>query len=226
MPGIIKLQLNEKLYVRDPDETELGRKIVSHSVRLIDEVGFESFSFKKLAIEIKSTEASVYRYFENKQKLLLYLVNCYWIWLRFQLHVKTESVKNPKEKLKIALRIITESNMNNPVTGLDESALFRIVVNESQKVFLVKNVDTANKEGLFREYKLFCKLIAEIISELNPKYKFANTLVSTIIEGAHHQLFFADHFPSLTDLKKQEQDCNKLNTFLEHLVLAAILPKS
>jgi hypothetical protein len=61
----IQMKLNEKLYLRDPQHTKLGRRIIQYSILLIDEIGFEAFTFKKLADRISSTEASVYRYFET-----------------------------------------------------------------------------------------------------------------------------------------------------------------
>ena len=70
----IQIQLNSNLYIRDPQETKLGKKIIEFSIILIEELGFEKFTFKKLAIKIESTEASIYRYFQNKHKLLIYLV--------------------------------------------------------------------------------------------------------------------------------------------------------
>ena len=73
----IKITLNEGLYLREPQDSLLGRKIIEQSILLIDEIGFESFTFKKLAAAIQSTEASIYRYFVNKHFLLLYLVSWY-----------------------------------------------------------------------------------------------------------------------------------------------------
>lgn len=48
----IQMKLNERLYLRDPQDTKLGRKIIQHSILLIDEIGFEAFTFKKLADQI------------------------------------------------------------------------------------------------------------------------------------------------------------------------------
>ena len=59
------------MFLRNPDSTELGQKIIKNSVRLIDKLGFEDFTFKKLADEIQSTEASVYRYFPEGRSDLL-----------------------------------------------------------------------------------------------------------------------------------------------------------
>jgi len=41
--------------------------------------------------------------------------------------------------------------------------------------------------------------VSDIILEINPTYKYPHMLISTIIEGAHHQRFFAQHLPRLTD---------------------------
>ena len=65
----IKIELNKGLYRRDPQETSLGHKINEHSILLTDDLSFEAFNFKRLATRKKSTEASVYRYFEYKHML-------------------------------------------------------------------------------------------------------------------------------------------------------------
>ena len=67
----------EAIALRNPQGTQLGQRIIEGSIFLIDELGFEQFTFKKLAQSVGTTEASVYRYFASKQKLLLYLIN--WI---------------------------------------------------------------------------------------------------------------------------------------------------
>ena len=67
---MLQLVLNDRYFLRDPLHTELGTKIVSQSILMIDQLGFEQFTFKKLAHAIGSTEASVYRYFDNKHRLL------------------------------------------------------------------------------------------------------------------------------------------------------------
>ena len=77
----LKFRMNEQLFLRNPEESDLGRRIVSASIKMIGELGFEAFTFKKLATQIETTEASVYRYFENKHRLLVYLVTWYWSWL-------------------------------------------------------------------------------------------------------------------------------------------------
>ena len=74
----IIISVNDKLYVKNPETSELGKKIIEQSILLIDEIGFENFTFKKLGEKISSNESSIYRYFESKHKLMLYLSSWYW----------------------------------------------------------------------------------------------------------------------------------------------------
>ena len=99
----IRFYLNEGLYLKEPQESKLGRNIIQHSILLIDEFGFESFTFKKLAERIGSTEASIYRYFENKHLLLIFLVNWYWEWVSYLIQINTNNVSDAREKLKIII---------------------------------------------------------------------------------------------------------------------------
>src|SRR5690606_22107591 len=96
----LAFKLNPNLYVRDPQTTELGQRIISQSIRLIDKLGFEQFNFKRLATEIRSTEASVYRYFENKHRLLVYLIDWFWNWIEYNLDRNMMNVTDPQEKLR------------------------------------------------------------------------------------------------------------------------------
>jgi hypothetical protein len=50
----ITFKVNDKIYLRDPEGTELGRKMVKNAIDLISSLGFESFTFKKLAAEINA----------------------------------------------------------------------------------------------------------------------------------------------------------------------------
>ena len=69
----ITITVNPKLFVKNPETSDLGKKIIQKSILLMDDIGFENFTFKKLGEQIGSNESSIYRYFESKHKLLLYL---------------------------------------------------------------------------------------------------------------------------------------------------------
>lgn len=226
MPALA-FRLNPHLYLRDPQHTELGQNIIRVSVELIDRLGFEQFTFKKLAEEINSTEASIYRYFENKHRLLLYLIGWYWNWLEYKIDLSTSSIKDPEEKLKACIRVIVEEKTyDDTFEFINEEALDRIVLSELDKTYLTKQVDSDNKEGFFGGFKSLCKKIAEWVTQVNPLYEFPNALVSTILLSAKQQLFFSDHLPGLTNLSKGEVRYRKLEQYLTILLFTSIKPKS
>lgn len=216
----IKIQVNDNIYLKDPATSELGKKIVGGSIELIDDLGFEAFTFKKLAVKIKSTEASVYRYFENKHKLLLYLTSWYWGWMEYRLVFSIANITSPEERLTKSIRLITENVEEDSSFGyINEIILNRIVIAESSKSYLIKDVDEVNKEGVFGAYKKLVGRISDIITEMNPDYKYPHMLISTVIEGAHHQRFFAEHLPRLTDEVKGE---DSIVNFYTDMVLKSV----
>ena len=224
---MIQLVLNNKYFLRDPQHTELGTKIVRHSILMIDELGFEQFTFKKLAQAIGSTEASVYRYYDNKHKLLIYLIAWYWKWMEYQIDYRTNNVPDARERLRLALQTVCRPVEEDPnFSHINEAVLHRIVVAESNKTYLTKHVDADNKEGLFRGYKDLCKRVADIILELNPGYHYPHALVSTVLEAAHLQPFFAEHLPSLTEIKKGDDVHQQTYEYLKNLVFTAIRTES
>lgn len=197
----ISIRINESIYLKDPDSSELGRRIIAGSIELINELGIESFSFGKLALHIGSTEASVYRYFESKHKLLLFLMSWYWRWMEYKLVFATSNVRSPVERLERAVVLLTKPVDNDIAHSyVDVVTLGKIVITESSKVYLTKMVDEENKYGSFAGYKQLVGRVSDIIEEIDGEFKYPHMLISTIIEGAHHQRFFQDHLPRLTDV--------------------------
>ncbi|MEO0897573.1 MAG: TetR/AcrR family transcriptional regulator, partial [Bacteroidota bacterium] len=96
----------------------------------------------------------------------------------------------------------------------------RVLISESSKAYLTKEVDEDNKEGSFLAYKAFCREVAGIISEINPDYPFPNALVSTALEAAHHQWFFSIHLPSLTEVSNGNK--LELAEFLKSMIKSSI----
>lgn len=196
----IKIQVNEKIYIKDPETSVLGKKIIEQSILLIDEIGFELFTFKKLGERIGSNESSIYRYFESKHKLLVYLCSWYWSWMEYKLVFGTSNIANPLDKLKKAIAIVTEKIEDDEVTThINEAILNKIIISEFTKILLTKEVDEENKEGFFQIYKRVINRIATIVNEVNPGYAFAKSLVSTIVEGSLHQYFLKEHMKSITN---------------------------
>lgn len=221
----LQIQLMEKLYLRDPQETKLGRSIIQHSIELIDELGFERFTFKKLAERIASTEASVYRYFENKHLLLIYLVSWYWEWTKYQIEFHTHNVDDPIQKLRIALSTLVNTvKRNASIDFVDEDILFRLVVIEGIKAYHSKEVDRENKTGFFGTYKALAELIAGFITEINPQFAYPRALASTLMEMSKDHIYFAEHLPRLTDVRIHNDDLSQVEQLLQHFAFGLVTP--
>lgn len=218
----LKFNISEKLYLRDPEETELGRKILQHGILLIHSMGFEVFTFKKLAKEIGTTEASIYRYFENKHRLLLYIVDWYWSWQEYRIVFQTNNLNNSEDKVKIAIRLLADQIVDDVSTShINEKLLYEIVMAEGAKSYLTKHVTEDNKAKFFKPYKDLCARIAGFIREVNPEYQYAFSLSSTIIEMAQAQNFFMQNLPSLTDFGSSKDE-TEIVAFLENIVFSSI----
>ena len=57
--------------------------------------------------------------------------------------------------------------------------------------------------------------MSDIVLEINPEFPYPHMLISTVIEGAHHQKYFSEHLPALTDVKKNG---NSITNFYTELV--------
>ena len=218
----LQIKMNEALFLRNPEQSALGKKIIQHSIELIYKNGFETFTFKKLAEDIGTTEAGIYRYFENKHKLLVYITAWYWGWLEFQIAFHTNNIKDPAVKLKRVIKLLATTVDDDELTDyVNESMLHQIIISEGSKAYLTKQVGADNKQQFFKPHKDLCGVIGKIILECNPKYKYPKSLASTIIEMAHFQNFFMNNLPSLTDFGNTKKVA-EIIAFLNDLVFSSI----
>ncbi|WP_207426733.1 TetR/AcrR family transcriptional regulator [Pedobacter sp. SYSU D00535] len=203
----LSFKLNEKIYLKDPESTDLGKRLVKQAIDLIHALGFEGFTFKKLALEMGTTEATIYRYFENKHRLLLYILNWYWSYMEFLLMVRLQNISDAKERLHIIVELLThELPESSGQLDYNKKVLHQIVISESSKSYLVKEVTEINKSQVFKPYKDLCGRIAEVIAEYNPGYQYPRSLSSTLIEASHHQEYFSNYLPKLTDAEGEDKN--------------------
>ena len=219
----VQIQPNEKLYVRDPTQSEVGRNIIRHGVTMIEKLGFEEFTLKKLANKLKTNESSIYRYFANKHRLLLYLVDWYWRWMEYLIMVHTNNIQDPYKKIDIILEILLLKIDDNWAGGpeLDKNILNQLVIKEGSKAYLTSHVTEDNKQQLFKSYKDLCARIATIFLEVNPNYKYSRSLTSTVLEMVHHQYFFMHNLPRLTDFGDTKDESEIIN-YLKELIKSAL----
>jgi len=216
----VHMAIDSNLYCKDPESSDLGKKIVMNGIKMIHELGYESFTFKKLGAQIHSNESSIYRYFESKHTFLIYLVNWYWSWIEFKLELLTTNVSSAEEKLDKAIQLLTEQvKEDDTFTFINQVTLNKIIIAESVKAYHTKQVDKENEKGFYKTYKRVVQRVCDFVLEINPQFKFPHMLVSTIIEGAHHQRFFSEHLPSLTDF---EEGKNNIVEFYKQLTKDAL----
>ncbi|MGA1030266.1 MAG: TetR/AcrR family transcriptional regulator [Flavobacteriaceae bacterium] len=216
----VQFNINPQLYSKDPESSVLGKKILEQSIILIDELGFEGFTFKKLGKKIGSNESSIYRYFRSKHTLLIYLIDWYWSWVEYKLTFATTNVENPNEKLTRSIQLLTQGiQEDDNFTHINEVLLNKIIIAESIKAYLTKDIDLENEKGYFKTYKRVVQRVSEFIMQINPNFKYPHMLVSTVIEGAHQQQFFSDHLPSITNV---ENGIDSIVCFYTHLVFKTI----
>ena len=216
----VHMSIDSNLYCKDPESSDLGKKIVMNGIKMIHELGYESFTFKKLGAQIHSNESSIYRYFESKHTFLIYLVNWYWSWIEFKLELLTTNVSSAEEKLDKAVQLLTEQvKEDDTFTFINQVTLNKIIIAESVKAYHTKQVDKENEKGFYKTYKRVVQRVCDFVLEINPQFKFPHMLVSTIIEGAHHQRFFSEHLPSLTDF---EEGKNNIVEFYKQLTKDAL----
>jgi len=211
-----ELSIPEGLYLKDPLQSKLGKKIISHSIILMDEVGFESFTFKKLAQSMGSNETSLYRYFENKHLLLLFLVVWYWNWVSYLIDYNTKNIEDPNRRLDVIIDNIVDATKENPsVDFVNEQILHRIIITESSKAYHTKNIDKENKDGFYLTYKTLIQKIADVILEIDKKFPYPHSFASNLFEMANTEIFFAEHLPRLTDVKVKNENYNEVAELLK-----------
>ena len=218
----IQIEVGSELYIKDPNSSELGRKIISKSIEMINEIGFEAFTFKKLGCLIQSNESSIYRYFDSKHSLLIYLTSWYWTWTECRIVFATTNVSDPIDRLRKAILILTKPVLEDTsISHVNEVLLSQIIFSESLKTFHTKKVDEENKKGCFKAYKSVVQRVSSIMLEITPNFQFSHMLTSTVIEGAHQQKYFADHLPTLTDMSNEE---DTISSFYLELVFNFLKP--
>lgn len=203
------------LYQSDPQRTELGRRILTGGLLLMNRIGLEDFTFRKLSVDINSSEASIYRYFSNKNQLLHYYTSWYWEWMSHLIGQAVMQQRDPVSKLKAAISVLVK-----PYSGasgaqyIDQSELRDLIIKEGTKSYRTIRVDRKNSKGLYLGYKKLTEQIADLIVRVDPTFSHPKALASSVFEMAHDHPFFARHLPRLTDLKNDD----KLDTKLENML--------
>ena len=214
---------NERICLKNPQFSELGKRIVLKSIELINRVGIENFTFKKLAEEIQSNEASIYRYFENKHNLLVYLLSIYWEILNLKIRFNIQNLTDAKEKINKIISVLTDVRTAIPhVKNFDLKTLHEIVISESAKAYLTKNIEREINEGFFISHKKIILTLSAIFQEANPAYEFPKALAVNLLETTYEQIYFSKHLGSFTELDEKGMSTNTVERFLETIIFSVL----
>lgn len=172
-----------------------------------------------------STEASVYRYFENKYKLLSYLVAWYWDYMHFLILLDIRNIEDPKRKMNIMIDtlVLVKNNTATP-DYINIGLLHTIVVENASKVYHNKQVDTLIKEGYYMNLQKLVNTIARNILEINPEFQYPKSIATNVIDLSLNSEYYIEHLPGLTDqvedskLSPREHTIEMIKYFLERLM--------
>lgn len=200
----INIIVNSNLFIKEPFSSELGQSIVYEGSIMISELGIEQFTFKKLAEKICTTESSIYRYFENKYQLLIFLVSWYYKFLEYILVFSISNISEPKDKLRFCVKILTKTE-DDVSDKLNLVSLQKILIYESNKAMLYRNLNEQENENYFEAYNKLCERISRIILEINSEYKYSKSLSSLLLEGIYHQKYITEKNNCLSETRTNDE---------------------
>lgn len=181
----IHLRVNEKIYLSDPTSSDLGKRILKHGSKIICQEGLDSFNFKKLSKEISSTEAAIYRYFENKNKLLLFYFSWYWKWIEYNMVFRTQNLATPEERMQVVLEILTNPpQVKNYFEYIDGAHVFELMGKDGIRV-LLSAPQTDDEKDMVRSFRSVCERFAQVIEGCDKGYKYPVQLAATILITSH-----------------------------------------
>ncbi|MGE0568274.1 MAG: TetR/AcrR family transcriptional regulator [Bacteroidia bacterium] len=215
----ISHDINSNLFVKNPSDTELGRKIVGKGLQLVHKLGIENFNFKKLAENINTTEASVYRYFKDKHQFVLYLNAWYWRYILFLVEFELKSEQKPIDKLNTVLSILyNKQKFKFKSEILDILLLRELMLSESVRLIYTQNIESINKQNLLSDQIKYLEIVKDIIKNINPKIKFPLAIATTMVESIQIQHHLISHGLPLTDIPSNESKyiSNYLESFFIH----------
>lgn len=210
----LELHIPSCLYLKNPKDSALGNKIVMRSAQLIHSMGIEEFTFKKLSIAIGCTEATVYRYFENKHQLLLYIMNIFWGWHEYQIVFATQNLDSASVKLKRTIALLAKPEFNFLKDKKYSQDVLQTAINEGIKIHLTRHLRDEIKTGGMESYYRLVKRISQFILELDASYPFPDALSAAIIDNALLQLFYKKYCPGISDASISHENIENFLTQL------------
>lgn len=187
------------LYVKNPQNSELGRDLISSAAEMIGSSGIEAFTLLKLARKVGCTEATVYRYFGSKQQLLYYLMNLYWGYVAFSVDYHSQKHKSARKQLREAIEVISNPHIEEFTDSALAASLKSVAIQEGIRIHLTPALSEDLKKGHLAHYVQLISLFETLIREAHPDYEYSRSLAGTLIDASLQQLFHHMHKTPFSD---------------------------
>lgn len=197
----IQVKVDKRLYVNDPFNSDLGRKIIAEGTVQLNQIGVEKFTFRKLAKKTSCTEAAVYRYFENKYKLLNYIISWYYGWLEYHIVFTVNQKEEPSEKIDKLIELLTEPVETDPnVKDISNKDVHELVIRENIKVIhTVITDEELDKQGYSFAFNNIINRIQSLLEQLSCDPKTSRSLASFIFFQSQQMSFLSRHRKTLVN---------------------------
>jgi len=214
-----QVHIPSRMAQHDPSHSRTGLKILNTAIQLIADEGYEAFHLSRLAEKAGTVESTVYRYFENKHKLLLYISGWYWAYLDFSIDYETREMKDPRQILSKAIEMMAGISLpkNSSLIG-DPLIIHRIITMEFSKIYITQMAHDDNKEGYFVYFKTFVNKIGNLLADIMPGYKFPRSLAFLLVLGIYQQIHVAEKLPALSDYDHSEPLDEYISHFIKDLI--------
>lgn len=205
--GRLAFHPNPALFIKDPLTSQVGMQILSCSVNMLQDSGLEGLTFKKLASEMKSTEATIYRYFTNKQQLLMYIMSIYAASLQMRLVLATTNISNPVDRLKEAIYSLMEvPKKDSQMEGMKLIQLHSIWCAEMPRWMDGSLTDADLRKAWYQDLTELADRIKQIIEESFPGAVCAEIHAWMILEWTQRlKQMERSNFPISSNKSNHEQ---------------------
>ena len=214
--------ISDCFYLKNPRQTDLGLRIIRSASSQIEALGFSSVTLKKIASDIGSVEASVYRYFENKEHLLFYLLSDYWSIVELKLEIARLQGNTPIEKVFNSIDVLFGTD-DLALKGLAADVDLKTLRLIARKYFyfalsLLQDSPTDLQVEMYKKFQTHLVNIREDLAKdlkvILPNFSSVSLLCDTIL----NESLYSTQELQLSGLDPEKDGYKKLGSYLKELI--------
>ena len=219
----LQVELAPSFYKKNPTSSALGKRIVSSGLDLLNSKGYLHFTFKELAEKTKSTEASIYRYFDSKEQFLAYCSGAYWVQLKHRLGMYTLNIPDSKTYFERTLDVLLNELQDEQYMLLANKDFARFRESSRRYGLSILGIlsDSKSRDELSADYASLMRevyqFIEDAIEKVLPNSGFKDIIASSILSKTHMQSskakFLSEHLSN-----DQEINAKRVRDFCRFLL--------